>query len=199
MFNFNINFNRRIQNNLPKFLKKSRRYNLLRAMVKPFKEIYTDFLSKVSEFIYKCRFNGEVIYLETALNDRFDPVNRAIYISDANYKKVYIYLKTESKPALILYMKWKPTITFPLGSFCWYQGNVYLANTPNINKIPGVDLEWTAQPLRKAPILRKKVDYAGVVSFYVNVPSTLVFSAYEMNSLIKYYKIAGPGYAIRTF
>lgn len=198
MFNFNINFTRIIKDNIPYFLRFPIRLNRIKAMILPFKVIYNGFILALNDLIYKAKFNGTVIYLETALNDRFDPVNRAIFISEFDFAKIYIYKKSELRPPLILYMKWKPTINYLVGQFAWVAGSVYQANAVNINKIPGVDPQWTLTP-RVAPVLRMASNFNGLISFVVNVPSTLVFNLAEMNATIKYWKLAGPGYIIITF
>lgn len=161
--------------------------------------MYAEFNDLRYTFTYKTRFNGQMNYLETALNDRFDPTNRDIYIQDAFYSKVFIYLKSEVKPAIKVYRKWNSTTSFGIGKFCWYQGDVYVANAVALNKIPGTDPEWTIQPSKAAPILRKKANYNGQISFIVMVPVTLVYSQSEMNALINYYKLAGRGYTIQTY
>lgn len=161
--------------------------------------MYAEFHNFRYEYTYRTRFNGQMQYLETALNDRFDPTNRDIYIQDAFYPKVFIYKKTEVKPAIIAYRKWNSTTSFSTGKFCWYQGDVYVANTTAFNKIPGTDPEWTIQPSRSAPVLRKKANYNGYLSFFVMVPVALVFNQPEMEALINYYKLAGRGYQILTY
>lgn len=161
--------------------------------------MYAEFVAKRAEYTYKCRFNGEVIYLETALNDRFDPVNRAIYITDAVYDKVYIYKKSELKPAIIAYRKWNAATSFAAGKFCFYNGLIYSANATALNKVPGIDPEWDLEPTKDAPILRKKANYNGGISFWVMVPVALVFSTEEMTALVNYYKLAGRGFEIKTF
>lgn len=199
MFNFLINFSRIIKDNIPWFLRWPLRINRIKAMIKPFKVIYNDFITQLNDLIYKAKFNGAVIYLETALNDRFDPVNRAIFISEFDYDKVYIYRKTELKPAIVLYFRYNPLQSYVVGQFAWMPGNtVYQCNTNCTGKVPGVDPQWTLTP-RQAPILRMASDFNGTTAFVVNVPSALVFDLAEMNATIKYWKYSGPGYIIITF
>ncbi|MBL7902958.1 MAG: hypothetical protein JNK73_13255 [Bacteroidia bacterium] len=197
MFNFFINFAKVIKENLPGDLRTEKRVSFITAAIRPFKIMFNELLVKFNYFIYRCNFNGQVIYLETALNDTFDPIDRGIYIEDIDRPKVYIYRKSELKPAIILYMKWRTGLSFATGKFCWYQGAVYSANSTALNKVPGVDPEWDLEPSRSAPILRKKEDYTG--GFFVFVPAALVYSAPQMHALIKYYKLAGPGYTIKTY
>lgn len=198
MFDFRVNILGVIKNNLPSFLWIGWNIDIFKVMAKPFRQIYHEFKVQKDDLIYKSIFNGEVIYLETALNDKFDNENRGITITDAFYQKLYIYMKSESKPPLILYRKWNSTIDFVTGKFCFYQGLIYESNTtPNVNKIPGIAAEWTLTT-RKAPILRMKANFNGEIHFWVNVPSTVTFSENEMKALINYYKMAGLGYVIRT-
>ena len=199
MFNFNIDFVKVMKENILFYLITPVRLNRLKAMIKPLKIMFSEFTAMRAEFTYKCQVNSEIIYLEMALNDHFDNTLRGIYILGADYPKVYIYKKSESKPAIILYKKWNSTIAFALGKFCFYQGDIYEATTANTNKVPGVDPEWTIRPARKAPILRKKANYNGLIAFYVMVPSYVTFSTDEMKSKINYYKLGGPGYQIKIF
>lgn len=196
MYNYLINFLKVINENLPVQLRAPIRLSRLQVWAKPFKVMYGEFLAKKADLDYRCNFSGQKIYLETALNDRFDPINRGITITDAFYDEVFIYKKSESRPPLILYRKWNSTTTWPIGSFCVYSGHVYTANTANTNKVPGTDPQWTLTA-RKVPILRMKENYNGSTAFYVNVPSSVTFNQAEMTSLIKYYKLAGPGFQIK--
>lgn len=198
MFNYTVNFSKVVKDNLPDLLRTTIRLRRIRAMLKPLKQMYGEFMVLKAEYQYKCTFNGQVIYLETALNDSFDPVNRAIFITSAFFPPVYIYGKSELKQAIRIYSKWNSATAYLSGQFVWYNGLVYQANTNNTNKTPGVDPEWTITT-DKAPIIRSASNYNGAVSFIVNVPSALTFSTAQMNSLITYYIFAGFGYQIKTF
>ena len=186
-----------IKENLPLMLHTPRRLNRLRAAAKPFKEIYKSFKTAKDDALYKCTFNGSVIYLECALNDRFDKVNRGITISDAFYKPVYIYGKAELKPNIVAYARWNNSTFFALGKFCFYQGHIYEATTANSNKIPGVDPQWTLRNDLKAAVMRSKMNFNGEIKFYVNVPSTVVFNINEMKALVNYYRFASLKFLIR--
>lgn len=199
IFDFGINFEKVIKEHLASFLHGPKRLNRLKAMIKPFQIMYDEFHILRTEYAYKCTFNGSVIYLETALNDRFDPINREIYIDKSDNPKLYIYRKSELKPDMIMYRKWNAATPYNVGKFAWYQGKVYSANSPNTGKVPGVDPEWTYEPTRSAPILRRKSEYNGTISFVVYVKSTLVYNQNEMKSLIDYYKMAGRGYTIKPY
>lgn len=199
MYNLIVDLWKTAKENLIPDLRTPVRVQFVKALLKPFYVMYAEFVALRTEAAYKASYSGRVIDLETVLNDRFDNLLRRIYIADSNYDNVYIYRKSELLPALIMYRKWKSTTNFATGKFCFYQGAIYEANAPALNKIPGVDPEWTLRPARKAPVLRKKVNYNGSISFYVMVPVSLIFNTDEMKSLINYYKLAGFGYQIKTF
>lgn len=197
MFNLKINFNRVSRNNWPRLLQTSMWLNYLKAVAKPFKIIYGEFTAKKNELVYKTTFNGSVLYLETALNDKYDPIARGITITDAFYNRIFIYRRSESKPAIVLYRRWNNTTNFVTGKFCYKDGIVWESNaTPNINKVPGVDPEWDATT-RQVPIVRRRANFNSEIHFWVNVPGYVSFDELAMRELIKYWKLAGLGYVIR--
>lgn len=198
MPNFNINVYKVAKDNLLRIYRTPKRLDRIRAMLKPLELLYNEFTNLRALYTYKCRINGTVIYLEMALNDRFDNTSRQIYIETASYEKLFIYKKSESRPPIILYKKWDATTSFAVGKFCWYNGLVYQANALALNKVPGIDPQWTVTA-RLAPVLRMKSNFTGEVAFIVWVPSTLIYSDAEMRSLINFYKMAGYGYEIMTF
>ena len=199
MFNFNVNLLQQAQDNLITRLRGPKRINLIDAALKPLKIMQAEVAALRADYTYKVKHNSEVISLETVLNDRFDPITRGIFIQDANYPFVWIYRISEARPAVKLYRRWTSGQAFLTGQFCWYSGAVYEANTNNTNKVPGVAVEWTARPAKKAPVLRMAVNYSGAISFTVKVPVAVTFDLNEMKSLINYYKLAGKGYQIVTF
>ena len=60
--------------------------------------LYTVFFGNRTANLYFCKHNGQVCYLQAALNDLFDNVYRRIYISDPLFTDpVYVYLIAESE------------------------------------------------------------------------------------------------------
>lgn len=83
----------------PTFLRKERFLAWLRVLNFPLIEIVDKFNFNRNENIYNLAHNGQVCYLRGALNDRFDPSQRRIKITDGNrYKREYIYTLGEQKP-----------------------------------------------------------------------------------------------------
>jgi hypothetical protein len=199
MPNFNANFRKIAKENLMQEHRTPLRLTRIRAAMQPFIDIYLEFKAVVTDYTYKCKINGSVIYLETALNDLFDNTLRRIFITNNVYTSVVIYKASEALPPIIGYRRWQLGLSFATGKFCFYQGNIYEANATALDKVPGVDVEWTARPDLSAPIIHKKIEYTGSVGFYVNVPAALVYDQPAMRALINYYRMAGTKYSIVTF
>ncbi|MDA8956492.1 hypothetical protein N9H19_02615 [Flavobacteriales bacterium] len=68
------------------------------CIAKALQTINSSLNSTRDAIIYKTNFNAQVIYLEHFLNDKYDPVNRGIYIEDtANTNYLYLYNIIEGK------------------------------------------------------------------------------------------------------
>ena len=80
---FNVDFDTVVTWLLPKTLRQYVIVNYLNALLSPFKQLYNDFTKARDEHLYKLNHNSQVCYLESALNDTFDPELRRIYIADA--------------------------------------------------------------------------------------------------------------------
>lgn len=197
MFKLSINFFKVIRENVPQMLSTPIRLSIIKALTLPFRMMYTEFVAKKKELFYKASYNGSSIYLQNALNDKFDPTDRGITLEDAFYDQTHLFLKSELQPDLIAYRKWNATDNFVTGAFCFKDGVIYESNsTPNINNVPGVDPEWDPTP-EEITYLRMKSNFRGSMNFTVIVPPTVVFSETEMKALIKYYIPAGFGFSIR--
>jgi hypothetical protein len=80
---FGINFDSVVVWLIPKVLRTGFNVAWLKALVAPVVTLYNELLSYREDVLYKLSHNGQVCYLEGALNDAFDIVLRRIYISDA--------------------------------------------------------------------------------------------------------------------
>lgn len=67
---------------LPPVLRRRRLYALLRVMLGPLHGLMQDFRTFRTNSIYRMNINGQVIYIEKALNDAFLLENREIYLTD---------------------------------------------------------------------------------------------------------------------
>ncbi len=74
----------------------------LQALASPVKYLYSVFTTNRQNNLYSLAHNGQVCYLQAALNDVFDPSGRGIFISDGAYVDPdFIYEVIEDKPLFI--------------------------------------------------------------------------------------------------
>lgn len=198
MFNYLINWIKIIKENLPFFLQSAKRLNWIYTLIKPFKIIANEFEKIRQEFIDKIAYTAQVIYLEKILNDRFDPVNRGIYISNASrFSNYYLYRKAELKPPYYLYRKWRSTIPYQAGEFSVEANRVYVAIVDNISNLPSASpLEWAYY--KDVDFMRSKADHV-TKGFIVNIPLTLVFDEARLRVVVNYYRFAGRNFTINLY
>ncbi|MCK4500600.1 hypothetical protein KAU11_08880 [Candidatus Babeliales bacterium] len=108
---YNIDF--RVLANLltPPFLRKERLIDWLVVLLKPLEEVNFSFNQFRRDSIYKVTHNGQVVFLQKVLNDRFDNEFRRVKIADSfEYNPVWVrpeedelpvYVYEEDKPVFI--------------------------------------------------------------------------------------------------
>lgn len=90
---------------LPTFLRRAILIKYVWAMANPLDNLYYQWTQFRNDNIYKLQHNGQVCYLQGALNDRFDPDRRRIMIKGSRrYKNQYIYTVGERKPKYLRVM-----------------------------------------------------------------------------------------------
>ncbi|MCE9539757.1 MAG: hypothetical protein K8R85_11135 [Bacteroidetes bacterium] len=199
MFNYIINWDKIIKENLPVFFHKLFRLAWITALIKPFKIMHAEFLQLRDDYMYKVRYNSQVIYLERILNDKFDPTNRAIYITDlSQVNEEYLYQKIESKPANYLYSKWKIGNPYLIGEYAVDENNVYVALTNNAGLQPSLNPgDWAFYKINKFLYLKSEHNSSG--GFIVNVPIALIYNDSMMRAIINYYRFASKQYVINLY
>ncbi len=91
---FEINYNRLIVLLLPSFLQKQVWVAFLKALTAPVVTQYNNFLHQRTDNIYKVNITGQVCYLRKMLNDKFDAIERRIYITEGQTNDwVFVYKK----------------------------------------------------------------------------------------------------------
>lgn len=96
---FNINYDRWVMLMLPLRKRKAKLFAWLRALCTPVVIMYNIFLAKRSADLYNLMHDSRVFSLEAMLNDRFDSVERRIYIDDGfAFDRIYIFQPDENKP-----------------------------------------------------------------------------------------------------
>lgn len=82
---------------LPTFLRKSVLYSFVRALVSPIDSLHYNWEQMRAANLLKLSYNGQRCYLRKALNDRFDPDLRRIFIDEIpQLEENYIYQPEEN-------------------------------------------------------------------------------------------------------
>lgn len=197
MFNYQVDWNRVIKENIPGFLVRLLRVNTIRAMVKPFKIIHTEFLLLKDEYINKVAYNGQTNYLEKILNDTFDNTGRGIYISDYGIiNQNYLYKKSEVQPPIYLYRRWKNTQPYGVGDYAADGNSVYTSLTVNSGSQPSLNIRTDWAYYKEVTFFKKKSEYNMSGGFVVNIPTSLVFDELRLRALVDYYRLASRLYII---
>jgi hypothetical protein len=97
--NYGVDYNKLIDWQLAKCLKKVLHAAWLRAVIAPIKSLHSKFLVHVSTTKFDLRITGQVCLLRYALNEKFDYTQRRIIIRDAvQNDQVYTFLEVENRP-----------------------------------------------------------------------------------------------------
>lgn len=97
-----IDWSRLVRWLLPVRLRQSRTVAWLMALIAPVQSLYAAFIAYRDECSYFLNHTSQVVYMEAAMNDVFDPVNRGIYIVDgAVYDPLWLYQEAELKPLYV--------------------------------------------------------------------------------------------------
>lgn len=95
---FNVDFDLLVLDNLPDIKRKMLLFNYVRELVKPIKKLHYNWQQFRNENIYKLNHTGQICYLRSSLNDKFDPVQRRIYIGEGSfYETTYLYTESEAQ------------------------------------------------------------------------------------------------------
>ena len=89
---------------LPPKKRASRILNLMKSLFAPLNTVKTQFYDHYNEIKYNLQFNGQIIYLEHILNDKFDNTLRRIYIEDAeNAPSTFLFNNSEGNEETFLF------------------------------------------------------------------------------------------------
>jgi hypothetical protein len=99
---YNIDYIRLLLVLIPELLQFPIIVGYLNALITPIKIVHGEFIAKRTNTLYMVSLNGQVCYMEKALNNGFDNTERRIYITDGNrYNRLYMYTHVEEKPYYI--------------------------------------------------------------------------------------------------
>lgn len=95
---FNINWNVFAVDNIPTMLRKPSFAALAQMLLRPLNSLYYLWYNWRIENIYKLEHTNQICYLRGSLNDKFDPVQRRIYIGNGQfYETIYIFTEAEER------------------------------------------------------------------------------------------------------
>ena len=92
---------------LPSLLRRPRQVAWLQWLTTPVANLYARFVAYEANVRRELSYNSQVLLFEAALNDRFDPAVRRIYISnsDAELQPLYVNFVAEQQPNPRLYFQ----------------------------------------------------------------------------------------------
>lgn len=95
---FDIKWDVLVVNLLPTYLRRSTLVAYVQALVSQIKELHYRWFNFRIENIYKLEHTNQICYLRGSLNDKFDPVERRIYIGNGlMYDTQYIFTEAEEQ------------------------------------------------------------------------------------------------------
>lgn len=196
---FNVNWTWFIYWNLPIGKRKPIIIAWVTLLVSQAKSLHATFLSFRNDNIYKVRFTGQIIYLTKRLNDKWDSVNRGIYIDNvADMDRVFVYNRAEQQPARYLYNKWSSVTSYAVGDFVVSGTSVYKCIQASTNNPPAsCPTYWQFHKFRT--FIKNKSEAQSQYDFIVKVPVAVTFNIDEMKAVVEYYKLAGKRFTIQTY
>lgn len=94
----NINWDVFGVQNLPSKWRDVESIQFIKILLRPLKDVYDTWYNWRMDNIYKLEHNGQICYLRGSLNDRFDPIERRIDITDGlEFDTFYIYTEAEDR------------------------------------------------------------------------------------------------------
>lgn len=99
---YKVDFDKLILLLLPTFLRKPKLFGYLKGLVAPVATLYEIWVKLRDENLNLLQYNSQRCYLRGVLNDRYDPDQRRITISNTSNKvQDYIYTVSENTPVFL--------------------------------------------------------------------------------------------------
>lgn len=127
-----INYSKLVTQRIPEELSVDEVINFVKVLVSPVVTLYNQLIAFRDLLLYKITITPQVVYLEKMLNDRYDNIERRIYIEDGlTYDPIYVYTEAELKP-IYLYTESE----MGPGNFLFTQGEVSQVSNDFIVYVP---------------------------------------------------------------
>ena len=193
-FEFNVSYKDIFYNLIPQFLRKNKFLAYLYAIAKPIQTISNDLRTKTQEMNTFLNHSSQVIYFEKYLNDKYDPLDRRITITNKSTEINYWFNDVESAAAVYMYNLWNGTTAYVVDERIVFDNVIYKCILGHTGVQPPHATYWTSEGT---------MDYyynlgGGSLEydFVVNVPNSLVYVDAEFRGDIEQYKLAGKTYEI---
>lgn len=196
----NVDWNYLMQALTPEWWRKPRLLALLRVLISQVEGLHGVLVALRTKLLYDMQFTGQTMSLEHVLNDRFDAIDRGIYIENqADLTQLYIYNKIEAQPPTYLYAKWRLDLSVVAGQYTAHAGAIWKAENDSVGSVPAIDnSDWSYhKPFH--PYLINQGEALQYWDFIVFVPVAVAFSNSEMRALVDRYRQAGKRYTIQTY
>ena len=104
---YRVDFERLVMLLLPSLLRRPRQLAWLSLLTMPVRNLYRRFITYEATVRRELSYNSQVLLFEAALNDRFDPAVRRIYITgtDVQLQPLYVNFIIEEQPNPVLYFQ----------------------------------------------------------------------------------------------
>ena len=134
---FDINFDSLRTQLLPVRLRKTNTKAWLSSLLAPVRWLHNKFINDRNATLYSLAHNSQVVYLQAALNDTFDPVGRGIIIEDGPYEDpLFVYLAPELVPQWLGLDSEAGTMPFATPAALFTEGETLLMGYAFIVKVP---------------------------------------------------------------
>ena len=134
---FDINYDSLSKQLIPVRLRKPNTRAWLRALLAPVRWLHARFKANRDATLYSMAHNSQVVYLQAALNDTFDPVGRGIIIEDGPYEDpLFVYLTPELVPLWLGLDSETGTMPFATPATLFTEGETLLMGYAFIVKVP---------------------------------------------------------------
>lgn len=195
---FSINFARFAKNLIPWFLRSPRFKQWIGVLTWGASKALDDLKTYRVLKDYELQFTGQRLYLERWLNDKFDPVNQAITVTNVVLtQNPFIFNSIEGRENYVV-NKWDVSETYVINDRISYGGEIYKALATTTGNIPDASPAfWTVQ--RDQIFLYNKTEIGGAIVFTVTIPVTITLSDQVRKNIsdeIDKFVIAGKQYSI---
>jgi len=154
---FDIDYNSLVTQLLPVRLRNAKMKAWLQCLISPVIWLHNLFKTSRAANLYSLAHNGQVCFLQAALNDVFDPISRGIQVVDGPFKDpLYVYLFPESKPLWLGLASEAGTTPYPDPQVLYTDSETTLLGIGFIVQVPVAVVAGPGYDLQR---LRALVDY----------------------------------------